>query len=410
MRRKRQQTGTIFKARGLWYVRYFEDRVEDGAVKHVRVAKQIGSVTTRGKRPPQTIEDEAKRIVEDANVTNKVPERVLTVTDFMEKVYLPHIKQFRRASTQKGYTDIWNLHLKPQCGDQWLKDVRTFHVQAWFDSIAKPGTLGRNTLRHIKTFTSAVFKLARQQGHYLHENPVRDTAISPTAPQPKETYAYSLDEIQSMLAVLPERAAAVFAVAAFAGLRRSEIQGLLWENYQDGMIRVTRAIWSGHIDDPKTERSKGAVPVIQQLAARLDMYRVRCGDPKSGPMFPNTNGTPQDLNNVLNREILPALNHCAVCGKPKAECGKSKEGEAPIPEHEFVRDESRPKWHGWHAARRGLGSNLYALGVPEKVIQTILRHANVSTTVTYYVKTRDDQTAQAMAKLEDAMPEMLTVN
>jgi integrase len=53
---------------------------------------------------------------------------------------------------------------------------------------------------------------------------------------------------------------------------------------------------------------------------------------------------------------------------------------------------------------------LYALGVPEKVIQTILRHANVSTTVTYYVKTRDDQTAQAMAKLEDAMPEMLTVN
>jgi hypothetical protein len=38
---------------------------------------------------------------------------------------------------------------------------------------------------------------------------------------------------------------------------------------------------------------------------------------------------------------------------------------------------------GWHAARRVLGSNLYALGVPEKVIQQILRHANVSTTATY---------------------------
>jgi hypothetical protein len=50
------------------------------------------------------------------------------------------------------------------------------------------------------------------------------------------------------------------------------------------------------------------------------------------------------------------------------------------------------------------------LGVPDKVIQTILRHANVSTTATGYVKTRDDQTAQAMAKLEDAMPEILTVH
>ncbi|MGD1216656.1 MAG: tyrosine-type recombinase/integrase [Terriglobales bacterium] len=39
------------------------------------------------------------------------------------------------------------------------------------------------------------------------------------------------------------------------------------------------------------------------------------------------------------------------------------------------------------AARRGLGSNLYRLGVPDIVIQRILRHANVSTTATYYIKT-----------------------
>src|SRR5262249_44887378 len=32
-------------------------------------------------------------------------------------------------------------------------------------------------------------------------------------------------------------------------------------------------------------------------------------------------------------------------------------------------------WRGWHAARRGLGTNLYRLGVPEKTIQAILRHA-----------------------------------
>jgi hypothetical protein len=43
---------------------------------------------------------------------------------------------------------------------------------------------------------------------------------------------------------------------------------------------------------------------------------------------------------------------------------------------------------------------LYRLGVPEKTIQAILRHSNVSTTNTYYIKSAADDTRAAMAKLE----------
>jgi hypothetical protein len=32
-------------------------------------------------------------------------------------------------------------------------------------------------------------------------------------------------------------------------------------------------------------------------------------------------------------------------------------------------------WHGWHAFRRGLATNLHWLGVSDKVILQILRHA-----------------------------------
>jgi integrase len=100
--------------------------------------------------------------------------------------------------------------------------VRTFHVQNWLDSVARPGKLGRNSLKHIKTFVSAVFKLAKQQGYNSGENPVRDTATSPKATAPRETYAYDLTEIQQMLSVMPEPAATIFAVAALTGLRRGE--------------------------------------------------------------------------------------------------------------------------------------------------------------------------------------------
>jgi integrase len=59
-------------------------------------------------------------------------------------------------------------------------------------------------------------------------------------------------------------------------------------------------------------------------------------------------------------------------------------------------------WHGWHALRRGLASNLVELGADPKIAQAILRHANVRTTLDFYIKARPEKTAAAIANLEDA--------
>jgi integrase len=68
--------------------------------------------------------------------------------------------------------------------------------------------------------------------------------------------------------------------------------------------------------------------------------------------------------------------------------------------HEYERDSSRPEWHGWHAFRRGLATNLYDLGVDDKTIQAILRHANVAVTQGCYIKTLDSQSIAAMRQFE----------
>jgi hypothetical protein len=78
-------------------------------------------------------------------------------------------------------------------------------VQGWLNTIGAGG-LSRNTLKHIKSVISAIFTLAKQQDYFQGENPARDTAVNPGAPEPQETYAYSLDEIQTILSLLPEPA------------------------------------------------------------------------------------------------------------------------------------------------------------------------------------------------------------
>ena len=48
----------------------------------------------------------------------------------------------------------------------------------------------------------------------------------------------------------------------------------------------------------------------------------------------------------------------------------------------------------------GLATNLHRLGVSDKVIQQILRHANVTTTINIYVKMVRQDAEDAMRKLE----------
>jgi len=61
---------------------------------------------------------------------------------------------------------------------------------------------------------------------------------------------------------------------------------------------------------------------------------------------------------------------------------------------------SAVEWHGWHAFRRGVATNLHRLGISDKVIQQILRHANVTTTINIYVKTVSSDATAAMKMLE----------
>lgn len=273
-----------------------------------------------------------------------------------------------------------------------MRDYRTADIQRWLDTAAKTGVLSRNSLRGSKAFLSSAFKEAKRLG-YCDTNPVQDTRV-PDGPGPADTYAYSTEEIAAILTVLPEPAATIFAIAAYSGLRRGEIEGLKWEDYRDGHLHVERSIWNGETVEPKSKKSKAAVPVIKQLAERLAMHHERHDKPTTGWIFNTSNDTPLSTHNVVNRLILPTLNRCAVC--------QESETDHAGADHEYERDASRPEWHGFHAARRGLGSNLYRLGVPSLIIQKILRRSNVAVTESYYIKSNSADMAEAMQKYEES--------
>jgi hypothetical protein len=113
------------------------------------------------------------------------------------------------------------------------------------------------------------------------------------------------------------------------------------------------------------------------------------------PIFQAGNGKPLNLDNLVRRVIAPALTLCAACSQPESEHAKA--------EHEFKLDSTSPSWHGWHAFRRALATNLHALGVKDKDIPAILRHSNVGLTLNIHIKSVTESQVSAMDVLSEKL-------
>jgi hypothetical protein len=122
----RKQEGQIVKISGRWYVRYWERRTIHGAIERKRVSHLLAPVMTRGKYVPEDIKNEAAKHMATINYGSMAPDRIVTIRDFVERVYLPWIEQHKRPATVHGYKHIWENHLRPICGSTWLK--RNAHV------------------------------------------------------------------------------------------------------------------------------------------------------------------------------------------------------------------------------------------------------------------------------------------
>lgn len=372
MKRTRHQKGYLYRKGNLWMLRYYDDKSDvDGSIHRIQRAHKLVEAVGdyRTKKAARVLADEFLAPMNDGRVT---PQSTMTLSRFVEDIYLPFVQSRKRVSTCHGYRNLWKRYLKVH-GDIALRDFSTAEGERILSSVAETNDLSGTTLRHVKAFLSGVFRRAKCLDVIRSENPMRDVLI-PNGRPAEETYAYSLEEISQMLNMLPEPAATIIAAAAFTGARKGELRGFLWENYDGEAIRISHSYWRSHLQEPKTRKSKAPVPVIAQLAERLNLHRALSGNPASGLVFPApaVEGRPINLDALAVDVIRPTLNRHGLT------------------------------WYGWHAFRRGLATNLHRLHVNDQIIQRILRHSNVSVTQACYIKTAEEDVVAAMRSLENA--------
>ena len=102
--------GYLYVHHEAWFVRYREPvRQPDGSVKFRQRAKRLGSVKDYPRE--SQIRPLFAEFMRRQNAGNVSPETCMTLAEFVDKFYLNYIEE-KRASTKKGYEEIWNNHIR----------------------------------------------------------------------------------------------------------------------------------------------------------------------------------------------------------------------------------------------------------------------------------------------------------
>lgn len=229
----------------------------------------------------------------------------LTFSEFYERWIAS--KHNLKPGTMVSYEHTFRLHVLPTFADEPLGEITPLEVQEWIDGLAdssmSPATVGR-CFRYFRACMkqAEAWDLIKRAPTVKINLPRKDNG---------ELDFLGPDDILRLLDAAREPERSLFAVLAMSGLRLGEALALRWRDvdYEMRAIIVTRA-WSYHggFQEPKTESSRGAVPLMDVLADNLrDLYHSQ-GHPELDDLLFTFDGKkPLDPANARKR-FLKALD------------------------------------------------------------------------------------------------------
>ena len=353
----------------MWVARYREPEIgDDGGTVFVRRSEIIGTVAELPtRRDAEVILSNKLRPLNSANYH---PRSCCSFHGFVEEWRTQALPALKYAS-QQHYEYIIDSHLLPAFGNTQLRLISREGVQNLLATKIRE-RLSWGTVKHIRTTLGTILGAAEFWG-YIEDNPVRKTRLPRRGPQPEKT-VLSPEQLNSLLQRLPEPSGSLVWLLVLTGLRIGELLALRWRDVDSkaGFVRVSRTLYEGHFDEPKTRSSNRTVPLSAKGVEILSSMRPKVVDPDA-LVFRTKKGTPLCRRNLTNRQLVP------VCEELKS-----------------------PKIR-WHSLRHANATLLDAVGTPLGTVQSLLGHASPEITRGIYLHSLPAGAKEAVQKVEDLL-------
>jgi integrase len=241
-----------------------------------------------------------------------------------------------------------------------LAAIRPQDVKAYAAKVAARG-VARNTVRLALAPVKAMLATAHEEG-VIRSNPAaglrlgRTVAASPV----KETHALTEEQVVAVLGEVPEHYGLLVEFLAQTGLRISEALALTKADIDFGRRRlsVSRRLYEGELDAPKSKHGVRQVPLSPGLAQRL--WTTLATQDDDAVVFVDACGVPVRRTH-LYRVVRAAGERAGI--------------EWPV---------------GLHTFRHSCASIMFRRGVPKEAIRKLLGHHSWDFTAGTYLHLEDD--------------------
>ena len=284
-----------------------------------------------------------------------------------------------RPTTLDSYRRYIENYIKPELGHKQISLISSQDIQRMYNRLKKNGRIHEHpedgyalsdaTVNHIHTMLHGAMKDA-VQAHIIPRNPTE----GPTAPKPnyKPKRILNEQELDTFMETIrtDEVWYEFFYTELMTGLRRGEICGLMWKDFDEkkGTLSVCRTLHSksmGLFALGATKTSKGTRTIILPPSI-VELLRQRKKRAISQWIFPNP--------------VSPELPMSPESAYHKL---KALLKQAGLPDIRF------------HDLRHTFATHALASGVDAKTLSGILGHTNASFTLDTYTHVTSDMQQQA---------------
>jgi integrase len=248
----------------------------------------------------------------------------------------------------------------------------------------KPKPLAGGTKEKIRDAMSSVFNHAIRW-EFTDRNPItgptKRSGVRVSAKRERTPDILDVQEMQLLLAALGVRERAMVFLDMPSGLRRGELAGLKWEDFdfKNLHVSVTRSLVDLHVGPVKTETSRKLMPIDEYVARDLLAWY----------------------------EVTPYKKLSDYVWATDANRAGTKRGKQPVWLSTVMRDYIQPvarqlginKKMSWHTFRHTFSSILKSNGEDVKVVQELLRHSTSRMTLDTYTQALSPHKRAAQSKV-----------
>lgn len=334
----------------------------------------------------------------------------VTVNDMFE-LYMQGKTELKQ-STRSNYNYMYNNYIRDEIGYRKLTTMKYSDILRFYISFIKEKGFKPNSMETIHTILHPIFTLAVRNG-YIRTNPtdgaMAEIKKSHNWEKPKR-HALTIEEQNAFIDFILHSDTynhwlSLFIAFLGTGCRVGEIIGLRWEDcdFDNNEISINHNMvyrkqdngkCEFHVTTPKTKAGVRIIPMLKEVRrALLQEKRSQLAqgfntteiDGYSGFVFTNKVGfihNPQTINRAIKR-IIAAHNEeeLALAKKQKRE---------PL----LIRDFSV------HNLRHTFCTRFCENETNLKVIQDIMGHSDISTTMNIYAEVSKSKKQETFSKLE----------